>query len=456
MQCVQSDHLIERIRCDRIQCVLEFENSFYLMIKDVPWKCVLQKCRWNYYQGFQPIEEEIPPNVLAFAQKILELHLVDETHYPLDGEWYSVRIHSNADTFGWSLKKNRTGKRTTAITAISFLLHFIIAVAFTGLMMLLFEQEAQEWLHALLPSLSRATLQTLVATVEFSGSLLLFLLFWDARGFFDLYLNTFVPFSIIVAAGAFSCYWWMWIAIPIGLGFSFLLSFFIIQGLVDASNQRYGKYVRCTLIVFAVAFMITVSFSELQAYSHTSQASEISNITVEEAENQHQKNCRQLEQEKWTVLTVQEKLDLLQAICDYECQYVLGCKQVKLYAGLTGGEKVLGKYSNQTASVTISEDHLKNSHAEDVLRTALHEIRHAYQHTLTEMYFSLEPYIKEEYKNLPLFEQVQSFSKELDDYCSGEKDFDQYYAQEVEKDSRDWAATRIKEYYAMFIYPNSK
>ena len=86
--------------------------------------------------------------------------------------------------------------------------------------------------------------------------------------------------------------------------------------------------------------------------------------------------------------------------------------------------------------------------------TVLHEVRHAYQHTWVEMYSSLENHIKDKYKNLLPFKQAQSFSEEFDDYCSGKDDFYGYFTQDVEKDSREWAAKRLKEYYITFIYPD--
>ena len=70
------------------------------------------------------------------------------------------------------------------------------------------------------------------------------------------------------------------------------------------------------------------------------------------------------------------------------------------------------------------------------------------------MYASLETHIKDEYKDLLPFKQAQSFSEEFSDYCSGEDDFYRYFTQDVERDAREWAAKRIKEYYATFIYPN--
>lgn len=70
------------------------------------------------------------------------------------------------------------------------------------------------------------------------------------------------------------------------------------------------------------------------------------------------------------------------------------------------------------------------------------------------MYSSLENHIKDEYKNLLPFKQAQSLSEEFNDYCSGEDDFYKYFMQDVEKDSREWAAKRLKEYYITFIYPD--
>lgn len=454
LRCIQPNQSVKRICRHQIRCVLEFEDNIYLIIKDASGENLLLKSKWNYYQGFKHVEEEVPKNVFVFARKIIDLNMVDSVRYPLNGEWYSVKVYANSERLKWNLRKIKKARKTSFITVISLLLHLTIATAFAGVLLYWKIDQAQEWLHSVFPSWDRELLKAVTVATEFVGCVILFIVFKHRRSLFDLYINAFVPIGIIISAGVLSCYWWMWIVIPFALIIAYVVSMIVMAILEGDEELRCIDYIRYTLVVFSFALMIFLPLGGLNAYSHTSSISDISDMSVEEAQKRHRENCFNLEQESWSTLTVQEKLDLLQAICDYECEFVLGCERVKIYSGITSRDTVLGEYSNQTKSFTINEDHLIHGNVEEVVDTVLHEIRHAYQHTWVEMYASLESHIKDEYKDLLPFKQAQSFSEEFSDYCSGEDDFYRYFTQDVERDAREWAAKRIKEYYATFIYPN--
>lgn len=454
LRCIQSNQSLKRICRKQIRCVLEFENNLFLIIRVSPNEDTVVKCKWNYYQGFKHIEEEVPQRILAYARKIIDLNSVDPTRYPLGGEWYSIKAFTDSDRLRWNLKRTKKKYKTTVITACSYMLCFLIAMAFAGLIMSWTVGQAKGWLNSLFPMFDRMTLTLVAYIVEFAGSALLFFMFRDRRGVFDLYFNAFIPFGIIVIAGLLKCYWWMWIVIPIGLTLAFFVSVAVMAVIMEESNLRCREYVRIALSIFTMVTMIIVSLGGLNAYSHMSKSNDLLELTIEEAQRQHRDNCYKLEKETWNALTVQEKLDLLQMICDYECTFVLGCENVKIYSGLTSRDTVFGEYSDQTKSFTINEEHLRYGDVEDVVDTVLHEVRHAYQHTWVEMYSSLENHIKDEYKNLLPFKQAQSFSEEFDDYCSGEDDFYGYFMQDVEKDSREKKKKRLKEYYITFIYPD--
>ena len=352
-----------------------------------------------------------------------------------------------ARAFFW---KTRDAPNTMVSTTILF---FIIAMVFAGVIISWTMNQAQEWLNSLFPSLDRMQLKVIICAIEFSGSVLLFFLFKNRQNLFDLYLNAYIPVGIIITPGILKCYWWMSLLIPIAIFLSCLASLIITALTKKKKSIRHSDYICCALAILSIVLLLLSSFGGLQAYSHTSKPTELS-MTLEEAERQHREACRNLEKEEWSALTTQKKLDLLQAICDYECEFVLGCKSIRLYSGLTGREGVLGEYSEQSKSFTINEEHLIHSDVEDVIDTVLHEVRHAYQYALIDAYLSLKPYIKDEHQNLLPFQRAREFSEEFDNYCSGEDDFYKYFLQEVEKDSRTWATKRMKEFYIKFIYPD--
>ena len=454
LRCIQSNQSLKRICRKQIRCVLEFENDLFLIIRVSSNEDIVVKCEWNYYQGFKYIEAEVPQRILAYARKIIDLNLVDPTRHPLVGEWYSINVFAYNDGLRWNLKRTKRKCKTTFITTSSFLLCFLVAMAFSWLIMIWTVRGAIGWLNSLLPMFDRTTLKLVAYIIEFAGSVWMFFLFRDRRSLFDFCCNAFIPLGIIVIAGLLKCYWWMWLVIPIELTLAFFGAEVLMTVIMKENDLRRREYARVALFIFTVVMINVISLGGLKAYSQTSKASDLSGLTIEEAQRQHRDNCYKLEKETWDALTIQEKIDLLQMICDYECEFVLGCESVKIYSGLTSDDTVLGEYSNQTRSFTINEEYLHSGDVKEVLNTVLHEVRHAYQYTWVEVYSSLEDHIQDEYKNLLPFQQAQSFLEEFSDYCSGEDDFYRYFMQDVEKDSREWAAKRLKEYYITFIYPD--
>ena len=340
------------------------------------------------------------------------------------------------------------GGNSNSHTAVK-ILFFVIAMIFAGLMTSWTKELAKEWLHPLLPNLSPSRLKEIAYAVEFIGCGLLFLLWKRKRTLFDLFINTLFPIGFILMLGALKCYWWMWIVIIVIVFFFYLASSIAMK--MTTVTRR--ECLRFALAFFSMILLFLGTFGGLKPYSYSSHQTEIAHMSIEEATKQHRENCRALEESVWSTLSTQEKLDILQKICDYECKFVLGCKEIKLYSGITSRETVLGNYSNQTSSITIQEKHLTYDDVEIVLDTALHEIRHAYQYAWTKAYAALEPYIKEEDKDLIPFKQAQDFAEEFSDYYSGERQFYKYFMQSVEQDSREWARKRINEFYIDFISP---
>lgn len=162
-----------------------------------------------------------------------------------------------------------------------------------------------------------------------------------------------------------------------------------------------------------------------------------------------------LQSEKWETYNNQEKLDILQVICDYECKNNLGCDSPKVVAGHPEHDAIYGSYSSQTKTIIINVEHLANDPAEDVLDTLLHEARHAYQHAAVNAFNAIEEDLSEEAKALSCFKTIESYRDNFENYISGNGDYYSYYDQEVESDSRSWAEWRIMSEYYYFVHPLS-
>ena len=66
-----------------------------------------------------------------------------------------------------------------------------------------------------------------------------------------------------------------------------------------------------------------------------------------------------------------------------------------------------------------------------------------YEHELINLSAKLE----DDEKKLLKFNSVEDYLLESENYISGEFDFDGYYEQALEKDSRAYARLRVNEYY---------
>ncbi len=450
-RCTQAEEGDGRIRRKQIRCAFRFEGELYLILTNELDEDIVTRGEWNWYEGFTHASEYVSRSALDIAEKIVGLHTEDPARYPLVGEWYAAEIYPIDGRLRWRLKKTKPSTFSGKVGAVSYLLHCLVALACVAVVLVSNRSIMCDWLGAIWPFIPSSMLLGVACAVELAGSVLLFFLFRRERGALSLLCNACVPLGCIILVGMFNRYWWMRIVIPIVFLVGCLLAILYV-GLLKGHDVKIGSSLKTATAILAFA-LVVISFScELSARTYVAKPNTLHEMSEEEAMDELSRRCANLERQTWGTLTRQEKIDLLQFICDYECAFVLGCEPVTVCAGHTDRWSVLGTYCNGDRSVTIREQHLQNGGVLRVLQTALHETRHAYQHSLAEMYASLKPHIREEHENLIPFMQAQVYEGEINNYCSGEDDYMAYYEQEIEKDSRAWAKQRIQESYLIFIY----
>ena len=161
-----------------------------------------------------------------------------------------------------------------------------------------------------------------------------------------------------------------------------------------------------------------------------------------------------LRAEAWDKCSVQEKLDILQTICNYECERDLGCRTPVIVAGYMERDEVKGDYNDLTNTICLPVEDIENDPASFVLSTVLHETRHAYQHAVVKAFNAIEDRLSEEDLDLSCFRFMLSYRDSMDNYSDGRDDFYTYYGQYIESDSREWAAWKILHEYDIFLYPD--
>lgn len=147
----------------------------------------------------------------------------------------------------------------------------------------------------------------------------------------------------------------------------------------------------------------------------------------------------------WDEASYQEKTRFLEVIKNMELNNLGVLYKVDLiYKEL---DELEGNYSHFEKTITIDKD-LIEEHVLNVINTVAHECYHAYEHQCVDLYESLD----ENHKQLTLFENVEIYKNEFDNYISSKENYEKYYGQQVEIDSRCYASERVDYYFVLLSH----
>ena len=145
--------------------------------------------------------------------------------------------------------------------------------------------------------------------------------------------------------------------------------------------------------------------------------------------------------EKWSQLTQEQKIDVIQAVEDHEAEIngrtACSIEGKFLYTGNDG--IVLGQYDRETRSIYINDSQLSSdskygNSSDKLLQTVLHEGRHSYQHQV------IEGTVEHEDKK-----EIEQWKENFDRYISFKEDPRGYYNQPIEIDARTYAVQRYQQ-----------
>ena len=151
---------------------------------------------------------------------------------------------------------------------------------------------------------------------------------------------------------------------------------------------------------------------------------------------------RNLQEEKWSKLSVDEKLDVLQTIANIEQRY-LGLPHELNVGAENLKEDLAGYYSDSEHLIVVSMDSLLNDTPYMLTNTIAHEAYHCLQHRMVDAYNEAS----DELKPLRLYNGASVYKEEFSDYVDGFKDFCGYYLQKCEEDARRYAENAADEYF---------
>lgn len=148
-----------------------------------------------------------------------------------------------------------------------------------------------------------------------------------------------------------------------------------------------------------------------------------------------------LQEELWAELDGSERLDVMKTLADIEANY-LGIPEMEVGVRVMNAT-TLAHYEFETETIVINLSHLTSTDSRSAVETLCHECRHAYQHRLVQAYSALG----EEYRRLRIFDEVSDYKEEFANYIDGDDDFEGYYRQQCETDSRNYAVEAADEYF---------
>jgi len=451
--------LSEKTYLDKRSLVFSFsfQGMRYAVTENADGACECVRIQWNLWSGFYCAEEAVSDEVIRVCNRIFDLRDGDPLRYPFGGEHYATAITGEGESR--RLRITRTGGRV--LSGAAYLLPTVLRLLYAVLLALLWgfflQREGVRWLPYLLEleDVPPNTLRYAVFAVSVVCTLLLFWAFTGVRSPISLYFNAILPIGTLVLLGVMKKLFVIALLAPLFVAVLYRCS----ARLNGSPSQRKRRgwralMLRNALICLCVATVFAVWFGNVTPYDEKSDPPAdivLPQGVTEELRLRYEAACSELCVSDFREKSAQEKLEILQTICDYECIANFGCAPPTVCAGETKRETVLGHYVNATKTVTIRTDHLETGEADEVLNTLLHEIRHHMQYRMIDLYFSVEPYLREEYRNMPPFREAVLFWNNFNDYHSGEDDYELYYHQTVEEDSRRWASERL-EWYAPFLY----
>ena len=149
-----------------------------------------------------------------------------------------------------------------------------------------------------------------------------------------------------------------------------------------------------------------------------------------------------LQEEKWSTLSVQQRLEVLQTVANIEATY-LGLPH-ELNVVIEAMDDITdGHYNDGTHTIAINPDHIAADSGEELVETVAHEAFHAYEHRLVDLYNSTGS----TERNLMLFNRIAEYKDNFDNYIQGSEDIDGYRIQPVETDSVRYSISAVSDYF---------
>lgn len=210
---------------------------------------------------------------------------------------------------------------------------------------------------------------------------------------------------------------------------------------------KYGLTGSCVIAAACLSFVIIYAGIHLASGQSLIEANKVTEPTTREDKewtiNNNIDTVCLLDENEWSKLNEQEKLDMLGVIANIETRYLGINHELHVKSAVLEGD-TLASYSDMDYEILIDIEHLRSSAASAVLNSLCHECYHSYQHQLVELYNSID----DEYKNMLVFQYVDIYAEEFNNYNDSSEFSEEYYNQTIEKMARRYSAKAVIDYYS--------
>jgi len=210
-------------------------------------------------------------------------------------------------------------------------------------------------------------------------------------------------------------------------------------GIFFEGNRKY--VLKALFVIFAFFITIDVAYEPYPS-ERTATAISTPGVGEDTAWKENETILLGLKPDNWKQLNLDERLNLMKTVTNIEVNH-LG-----LSLGIPVKTKGLGKdtnaaYSNRQNIIYINEKRLQYASSKEMLTSITHETYHAYQARIVDTY----NLANKEQKQLLHFRILKRYKDEMNNYTSGEADYEKYYSQTMEHDARAYGKERTAYYW---------
>lgn len=221
-----------------------------------------------------------------------------------------------------------------------------------------------------------------------------------------------------------------------------LLLFLILKTQNQYRNISKERVIRASMKMAALMSSILLVFSYIQKSNYKLKYSPDDLLEYErDPLADYTDTLLMLQEDRWNTLSKEEKCSVLNEIVKLEYETLgISKEPVVYFSPIEKGTNAFYKSSDETINISMNE--LMTESSETLLNTVLHEVYHAYQNELIDLFWKTP----EQYRELLFFKNIPSYVNEMAHYDSGEESFADYYTQKCEVDARKYAKRAAKHY----------